>query len=246
MTDKNDFFDVNTEPARFDGQFIPDPCEQRVGPIDGHEDEISTVRDSVLNEPVFTGQLKQAHLGEWLAQKRAQCTRSGNLTVTLMAALASGPFAILGAVLAGQQTSFRVLYMVLFAPVIEELLKQSGMIYLLEKRPYRLFSAGQFVAAAVISAVLFSAIENLVYIHIYSGAMSIQDPHAFACFRWTYCTMVHVLCSVIASFGLIQVWKRQRAEGRAADLAHGFWPFAVAMAVHGGYNLTVSLLKIQF
>ncbi len=246
MTDKNDYFDVNAEPARFEGQFTPDPCEQRVEPIDGHEDEISTVRDSVLNEPAFTGELKQAHLGEWMAQKRAQCTLSGNLTVTLVAALASGPFAILGAFWTGQPTGFRMLYMILFAPVIEELLKQSGMIYLLEKRPYRLFSAGQFVAAAVISALIFSAIENLVYIHIYSGAMSIQDPHAFACFRWIVCTLVHVLCSVIASFGLIQVWKRQIAEGRAADLAHGFWPFAVAMAIHGVYNLTVALLKIHF
>lgn len=246
MTDKKDYFDINAEPANFDGAFSPDPCEQRIPAIDGREDEISTVRDSVLNEPAFTGGLKQAHLGQWLAEKRAQCTLSGNLTVTLIAALVAGLFAVAGALMTGRQTIFSLLYMILFAPVIEELLKQSGMIYLLEKKPYRIFSAAQFVVAAIISALIFSAIENLLYTHLYAADPSIENPQAFASFRWKYCTLLHVSCSVIASFGLIRVWKKQLADGRAADLAHGFWLFAAAMAVHGAYNLTICLLDLQF
>ena len=74
MTASEEYFDVNAEPARFDGAFEPDHTEQKVPPIDGHEDEISTVRDSVLNEPAFTGQLQQAELSQWLAEKRVLCT----------------------------------------------------------------------------------------------------------------------------------------------------------------------------
>lgn len=246
MTTPADYFDVNSEPSNFQGRFSPDPTEQTVPPIDGHEDEISTIRDSVLNEPAFTSEQKQFELSQWIAKKRAECTLPGNLAVTLLAALAAGPLAIVGVFMTGRQTLFSILYGVLFAPIMEELLKQSGMIYLLEKKPYRLFSSWQFIIAAIISAALFSAIENLIYIHVYVAPRTLNDPFAFACFRWTVCMLLHITCSVIASLGLIRVWKRQLADGRPADLAFGFVPFAIAMGLHGAYNLTIALINPTF
>jgi RsiW-degrading membrane proteinase PrsW (M82 family) len=246
MTTPDDYFDVNAEPSKFDGRFNLDPKEQQVPQIDGHEDEISTVRDSVQNEPAFTGQLGQPQLGQWLAQKRAECTTSGNIAVTLAAALIAGPFAAIGAIMTGQQTAFRILYMILFAPVVEELLKQSGMVYLLEKKPYRIFSAGQFIIAAAVSAAVFATIENLLYIYLYSKGQPMEDPATFCCFRWSICTLLHVTCSIIASLGLVQVWKKQLADGRAADLAYGFKFFLAAIIVHGLYNLTVTVVNLSF
>ncbi|HRS72357.1 MAG TPA: PrsW family glutamic-type intramembrane protease, partial [Anaerohalosphaeraceae bacterium] len=212
----------------------------------GREDEISTVRDSVLNEPVFTGQLKQAELGQWLAQKRSQCTRLGNWAVTLAAALTGGSFAVLGAVISGGQGLTHALYMTVFAPIIEELLKQSGMIYLLEKKPYRIFSAGQFLIAAAVSAFIFSASENLLYIWLYIPISSLNNPHQYSLYRWTVCTLLHLVCSLIASLGLIRVWKIQLKDSRAADLSHGFVFFAAAMALHGLYNLAAGLFHPHF
>ncbi len=246
MTESPDYFDVNAEPANFQGRFRPDPSEQSVPHIDGSEDDISTIRDSVLNEPALTGENKQPRFGQWLINKRAQCTPSGNIAVTLAAALVAGPFAIIGAFISGRQTAFAIVYVVLFAPVIEELLKQSGMVYLLEKKPYRIFSAGQFVIAAVISALIFSAVENLLYTDLYAGSSLMQNPSAYAAFRWKYCTLLHVTCSIIASFGLIRVWKKQCLENRTANLSDGFWYFAAAMGVHGAYNLIVTLVDPQF
>lgn len=246
MTAPEEYFDVNAEPSRFDGRFEADPTEQAVRPIDGHEDEISTVRDSVLNEPTFTGELRQAELGQWLAEKRSRCTLWGNLWVTLAAALIAGPFAIIGAFVSGQQTFFQILYMILFAPVIEEFLKQSGMIYLLEKKPYRIFSAGQFIVAGAVSALIFATIENLLYIHFYSKGQAMENPASYCCFRWTVCTLLHVSCSVIASMGLVSVWRKQLADGRAADLAFGFRYFLAAMILHGLYNLTVTIVNPHF
>jgi len=246
MSTSPEYFDVNNEPANFQGHFASDPSEHTVGPIDGHEDEISTIRDSVTNEPVFTGQLKQADLAQWLAEKRAQCTFRGNITVTLTAALAAGPFAILGAFMTDRQTAFGIVYSILFGPVVEELLKQSGMIYLLEKRPYRIFTIWQFIIAAVIASLVFATIENLLYINVYVNTESLNKPLMFVCYRWTVCTLLHVTCSVIASFGLIRVWKKQLSDGRAADLAYGFRFFAAAMTLHGLYNLTMVLLTPKF
>ena len=246
MTGKDDFFDVRSEPNFYEGVFRPDPSEQKVPAMDGHEDDISTVRDSVLNEPVFSGELKQAHLGQWLADKRAACTPVGNAAVTLVAALVGGSFAVIGAFTAGRQTWVALLYMVLFAPIIEEILKQSGMIYLLEKKPYRISTAAQFVIAAIISALIFSAVENLLYLNVYAAKAAILDFEKFAGFRWRWCTLLHVGCSVIASLGLMRVWKKQLADGRAADLGHAFPAFAVAMATHGIYNLTMTRLYLKF
>lgn len=246
MSTPPDYFDVNSEPANFPGRFSPDPTEGRVGPIDGHEDEISALRDSVQNEPAFTGTLEQTELSQWIAAKRAQCTIAGSLGLTLLAGLAAGPFAVMGAFMTGRQTIFGILYAVLFAPVIEEFLKQSGMIYLLEKRPYRLFAAWQFVLAAVIAGGVFATLENLLYLHVYVDTASLADPAAFTRFRWIVCTLLHVGCAMVASLGLIRVWKKQLRDGRAADLAYGFGPFATAMVIHGLYNLTVTLLALKF
>jgi RsiW-degrading membrane proteinase PrsW (M82 family) len=246
MTTPNEYFDVNAEPNRFDGKFHPDPTEQTVPLIDGHEDEISTLRDSVRNEPAFTGSVQQTEIAAWLTQKRAQCTVTGNIMVTLAAALIAGPFAAVGALMAGQQTAFRALYLILFAPVIEELLKQSGMIYLLEKKPYRIFSTGQFILAAVISATVFASIENLLYIYFYTNSQQIKNFAGFCCFRWSACISLHIVCSVIASLGLVRVWKKQLADGKTADLAVGFKYFLTAIIIHGLYNLTISVINPQF
>ena len=62
----------------------------------------------------------------------------------------------------------RYLYLIVFGPVIEELAKQSGMTYLLEKKPYRVFAAWQFLFVALLSGLGFAVIENLVYIYVYA------------------------------------------------------------------------------
>lgn len=246
MSERPDYFDVSGEPNFFEGAFSPDPTEKEVPELDGREDEISTMRDLVANEPAFSGVLEQAPLGEWIQRKRSECSASGSLLVTVMAALIAGPFAIAGVFLSGTQTSWHLIYLILFGPIIEELLKQSGMIYLLEKRPYRLFTAWQFVLAAVISSLVFAAVENELYIHLYTRPAMFANPQAFVFYRWTVCTLLHVTCSIVASIGLMNVWQKQMADGRAADLSHAFGYFATAMGIHGVYNLTVSLINHRF
>ena len=109
MTTDEEYFDINAEPHRFKGTFHPDLSEQAVPPLDGKEDEISTIRDSVLNEPAFTGQMQQAELSDWLTWKRSQCTLAGNIWMTLAAALIAGPFAVGGGLLTNtsDRTGFR-------------------------------------------------------------------------------------------------------------------------------------------
>jgi len=148
MDDK--YFSVDHEPALSGGRFEPDPAEQRAQPVDRPLNEMEALRDSVAAEPALPGHADPQQWNRWLAAKRRQCTPVGDLAVTLIVALASGPFAILGALMTGRQDVPGYLYAVIFGPVVEELLKQSGMTYLLEQKPYRVFAVWQFPFAAAI------------------------------------------------------------------------------------------------
>ena len=243
---KKEYLSAKSEPMHRQGKFEKDPAEKKVPTFDGKQGEIAYIRDSVFNEPAVTSKKDEFYLGEWIEQKRGQCSVAGNLGVAFLAAILAGPFAILGGFMATRQGWYGVLYMVVFAPVLEELLKQSGMIYLLEEKPYRVFAGWQFVFSALVSAFVFASVENILYLNVYINTAALKDPQMFARFRWTVCTGVHMLCSVIASLGMIRVWKKQLRDGKAADLNVAFAYFAVAMAIHGAYTLASLFLNRYF
>jgi len=257
---KEEYLSASFEPAHRDGGFKADPSEKTAAKTDARQsagrlsaDEIAAIRDSVFSERAISSRQhrkascgERPYLGEWIEKKRAECSVAGNLSVAFLAAILGGPFAILGAFMAGTRGWYGLLYVVVFAPVVEEFLKQSGMIYLLERKPYRVFAAWQFVFSALVSALIFATIENLLYLHVYVRPATIVYSRAFVQFRWTVCTAVHLGCSAIASLGMIQVWKKQLADGKAADLSAAFGYFAVAIVVHGLYNLLAIFLSRLF
>ncbi len=238
----DDLFSARSEPVFQREPFAPDPSEKTAEPAGLSESELEQIRDSVRNEPAITGADDSYFLGDWIARKRAECSRLGNLAIGAVTAVLTGPFAVLGVFLAGNPSWYGSMYMILFGPIIEEMLKQAGMVYLLEKKPYRLFASWQFVFSAIVAALTFASIENLLYIHLYSRATTIRNPELYALFRWTVCTSLHVTCSIIASLGLIRVWRKQLADGKNADLSPAYPFFAAAMCLHGFYNLSASLL----
>lgn len=243
---KEEYSSARFEPAHQDRKFERDPAEWRASRTNVGGDEISAIRDSVFDEPAMGSDGRRPDLGEWIERKRAECSIAGNLGVAFLAALLAGPFAIVGAFMVGTKGTYGLIYVVSFGPVIEEFLKQSGMIYLVEKKPYRVFAAWQFVFSAVVAALLFATIENLLYIHVYVRPETLVQPEAFIRYRWIVCTTLHVVCSVIASFGMIRVWKKQLADGRMADLSAAFVYFIVAMVIHCLYNLAAVLFSDYF
>ncbi len=242
---KRNFLSVHDEPA-FSAQAQADPSETNAATLHPQE-EIDTIRDSVLNEPHFGDSARPEAFRDWVAAKRAGTTRGGSLLLTIAAGLLAGPFAVLGAFAAGNPTLFAVVYIILFGPVIEELLKQSGMIYLLERRPYRIFAGWQFPLAAVLAALIFASIENFLYIYQFSSVTNDTARVAeFAMFRWKVCTALHVGCAIVASFGLRRVWQEQTRTGRPADLSLAFPLVTAAIVIHGVYNLIALFLTDLF
>ncbi len=233
----DEYFSIEHEPTLSGQSFEPDPAEHRAAPTDRPADEMETLRDSVDAEPALAAQADFGTWQRWIDEKRSRCTLAGNLTVTLLAALLTGPLAIVGAVLTGRPGISGAVYAIVFGPVTEELLKQSGMVFLLEKKPYRLFASWQFIFAAIVAGLAFGTIENLFYIHYYGPMSGVKDLAALAAFRWTLCMPLHAVWAAIASVGLIRVWKRQLHDGKPADLSVAFPWFVAAMVLHGLYNL---------
>ena len=234
---KDEYFSVRSEPAHQNGKFEADPDEKTAARTGAKQDEIASIRDSVLNEPAITLTRDELHFGKWIEKKRAECSTAGNLGIVFLAAVLGGPFAVFGAFMAGRQWWSALLYIIVFAPVVEEFLKQSGMIYLLEKKPYRIFASWQFVFSAIVSALVFAIIENVLYCYVYVQPAALLSHKMFIHFRWATCTAIHMGCSAIASIGMIRVWKKQLADGKRADLSVAFPYFVIAITVHGAYNL---------
>ena len=234
---KREHGSIHNEPAFQSGYHAPDPAEQKAGDLTRRE-EVDAVRDSITQEPHLVEAEGQGLFRQWLDERKSRCSLPGNVAVTIVAGLVGGPFSLIGAMFSGQQGVTAVFYIVLVGPIIEELLKQSGMIYLVERKPYRVFASWQFFVAAWISAFIFAAVENVMYVSQFASAMPDQPGRVadFAAFRWKVCTALHLCCATIAACGVRRVWKKQLETGQPADLSHGFPLIITAIAVHGIYN----------
>ena len=160
--------------------------------------------------------------------------------VTLGLALAGGVFAILGAFIEEMRGGAGILLAVVVAPVIEEVLKPSGVIWVLEKRPHYLRSRVHVVALCVVGALVFATLENLVYLYVYAPG----GGAGFARFRLLVCTGLHVTASAVVGMGLGRQLLQMRRDGSDFDLERSL-PFLIAAIVlHGAYNAAVSILEM--
>lgn len=237
---------IDHEPAFQNSRQAPDPAETRAAEL-SYRAEVDAVRDSVTQEPHRIAEEGAGLFSRWVNERRAKCSWLGTLGLTLLAGVIAGPFSFIGAMLSGSHGTTGILYIVLVGPIIEELLKQSGMIYLVERKPYRVIASWQFFLAAWISALIFASVENVLYIAEYARTM--DDPGrvaSFATFRWNVCTGLHLCCATIAALGVRRVWKKQLETGQPADLSHGFPLIITAIVLHGVYNSGAMLFSDIF
>lgn len=135
------------------------------------------------------------------------------------------------------------LVLVVVGPFTEETLKQSGAVFQLEKMRGSIRYGWQFFLSGALGGLVFSILENLIYRHIYLAKVPPEKLADVMAFRWTICTALHILCTVISSMGLRRIWREGLEKERPFRLSDAFPWFAAATAVHGLYNLTVTLLN---
>lgn len=236
-----DYFSVREEPA-----LHSERCAEEAEPEPLRTEEFAVseperIRDSVFSEPGMAS--PRTAYREWLTEK-SRCYGPGRiLAETVAAGILGGLAAVPGVFLAGNWTSFQLVYLVAFGPLIEELMKQAGMIYLLEKRPGSVRYGWQFFLASVIAAAIFAGLENLLYQHLYLRSLKPDALAIIMVFRWRICMLLHVSCAVIAAMGLRRAWLRHRELGRPAELSDAYGWVTTAIVLHGVYNL-LSAIRI--
>jgi RsiW-degrading membrane proteinase PrsW (M82 family) len=128
---------------------------------------------------------------------------------------------------------------IIIAPLVEEVVKPVGVMYIMEKRFHWLRSGRQVVVMAALGAVVFATLENLMYIHVYH-----PDPStAYMAWRYMVCTSLHVAASVIFGLGLARTWRRMRRTGGRFRIKGLLWPYLAAAGLHAAYNTTVMILQ---
>ena len=154
-------------------------------------------------------------------------------------ALLGGAFGILGAFFQEAQTGGLLLLPFLGAPIIEELIKPSGVYLLLARWPRLLRGQLHTALLAAVAGLSFGVIEAVVYVTLY-----VPDPPAwFVTYRFTLPLVLHAAASFIVGLGInrgLLDW-----AGRGWPLPKATRNFYLAgIGLHAAFNTTVTALAI--
>lgn len=250
---------ISRDPSVFDephlahDHFEPDQRDSAEQPIAdaaaahlvGDDQVEHGVWDEPSLSPALAGSIPDDALtyDRWLGNNIARTTREATWRNTLLVALASGPWSILGALVAQSSSGFKsqVMLACLVAPVTEEIMKAAASLWVVEKRPFLFSSKTQIMLAAAISGLCFAAIENVMYLNV---GLRAPTP-GLAAWRWTVCTTLHVTCAMIAGAGLAKVWEKTMTDYTRPQLSLATPYFFTAMIVHGLYNLGATLYSLN-
>jgi predicted RNA-binding Zn-ribbon protein involved in translation (DUF1610 family) len=173
----------------------------------------------------------------WLQQRQASTSTATSLFIVFAATLLGGPWAVIGALLSNESGLIGI---VTFGPICEEVMKIAIIAIIVEVRPYLIKTSAQLFLAATGSALMFSFIENMLYLNVY-----IDNPsHEIILWRWTACVGMHASCSFIAVSGLARVWKKTTTELRPPQLSRATPWLIAAIVVHGCFNGIAVLLQV--
>jgi RsiW-degrading membrane proteinase PrsW (M82 family) len=128
----------------------------------------------------------------------------------------------------------------IIGPVTEEVTKIALALWVAERRPYLFKAIWQILLAAAAGGFLFGFIENLLYLYVYIP----DHSQALADFRWSACMGLHVNCSFIAGVGVARMWNHTMQSRVRPDISMALPWIGIAVAGHGLYNLTVTLLEL--
>ncbi|HKY78133.1 MAG TPA: PrsW family glutamic-type intramembrane protease [Acidimicrobiia bacterium] len=197
--------------------------------------------DDLADEPALQWRPDLPAGPQTVWERRNATSHGRRWTAVLAVAVASGPFAIAAAMV---ENSFSgaalVLLLVAVGPLIEEMVKGAGALFLAEQRPWLVPAAWTLPVLTCLSGLVFASIENWWYL-----AVLIDDPsRQIIQWRWIFGPLVHGVGSLIVGFGAARLWRQAMTTGRRAafDVAQ---PYIVTAAVfHGLYNGLALLLTL--
>ncbi|GJM25716.1 MAG: hypothetical protein DHS20C16_21310 [Phycisphaerae bacterium] len=172
----------------------------------------------------------------WLTRRQHETKLGTGIATAIACAVVGGLFAVVSSALGTSPGGFfgasAPLLVVIFGPIVEETLKVAAASYVVEVKPYLFKRRTQVYLAAIGAAVIFAALENVLYIFVY-----LRNPSdKIILIRWTVCVALHVGCTTIVAAGLVNIWKRAMHEFRQPRITDLFPSLVTAIVIHGAYN----------
>lgn len=169
-------------------------------------------------------------------------TTAGRIGLDLFAlfmALFGGLLALVGSFFQELQSGVGIFLIILAAPVIEEVLKPSGIYLLLLKWPQALRGQLHTGLLCAISGAVFGVIESLIYVEIYYP----DGSDAFVLFRFTVTPVMHMVASFVVGYGLshsLLDWANGKSGLPKTTRNH----YLNGIGIHAVYNISVVILGV--
>ncbi len=237
----------------FSGEALhTDPSEGTAGkgldPLGGVSRYDDRVEHTVWDEPgrsqALSGNRSDSSISyeRWLEDGIREYTPEKTWLVWLGIVLFAGPWSVLATIVSQWQTaeSLQLLNVCLFGPLLEEFMKASALLWVVEKRPYMLRSRFQICTAAAASGLGFAVIENFMYLYVYIDA----PTSLLAVWRWTVCVALHVGCTTLAGIGLSKVWQDAMQNRKRPDITLASKWIIASFVCHALYNSGAVLLEV--
>ncbi len=163
--------------------------------------------------------------------------RIGLDVFALLMALVGGLLALIGSFFQELQSGVWIFLIILAAPVIEEVLKPSGIYLLLLKWPQALRGQLHTALLCAISGAVFGIIESLIYVELYYP----DGSDAFVLFRFTVTPIMHTVASFIVGYGLSRSlidWANGKSGLPTITRNH----YLLGIGIHAAYNTSAVIL----
>jgi RsiW-degrading membrane proteinase PrsW (M82 family) len=197
--------------------------------------------DDLADEPALRWRADLPAGAETVWQRRDETPPTRRWAAVLAIALSSGPFAVAAAMVRNSLSGAAlVVLLVAVGPLIEEIVKGAGALFLAEQRPWLVPAAWTLPVVTCLSGLVFASIENWWYLEVLIDEPSRQIVR----WRWVFGPIVHGTGSLIVGLGAARLWRIAMTTGRRAAFETA-QPFIVTAAVfHGLYNGVALILTV--
>lgn len=204
----------------------------------------SSQGDAVGDEPGLTGAgFVTSH--DRYRERRATTSAGRRWTAFVVVLVAAGPMGLLAALIgspgAARSVAFVAVGTVVFIPIIEEIAKAAGALYLVENRPWLVPNAVTIVVLVALSGLVFALAENWLYLNVY-----LENPSETVIrVRQFGGPLLHTSASLLAGIGVSRLWITVDSGTTERWTFRPAVPWMVAaMVLHGAYNLAATVLEL--
>lgn len=133
------------------------------------------------------------------------------------------------------QERIGIYFFIVVGPMLSELSKVLSAVMFLEYGRFTLSDEKLLYGLTLGTAFVFAIVQNILYLNVFYPGPSKE----LMAWRWTVCILLHGICTVVATHGLIQIWNKSKLERKSLTITLSFPSILMAIFLHAAYNAIV-------